>query len=289
MNPLELKYRRRIASIHRLATTVSENGFAWTAKKAWEKASSAWDQLRYKRYFNLESIRTAERRKFAALGFQYDDALVRLNSSLRHFGRPDFNSQEDSIHLLLFSCISLSANITNILEIGTYLGESSVLLSQIFPNSRITTVDLPDDDPILAATYGRNNAAAMREYREKQRRNVFRPGVNFLQTNSFFVPAVLEEKFDLLWIDGGHLYPEIAWDICNAYHLCNRTGWILCDDVIPHERGYRDELSNPDSFKVLEYVSRRTADKVTYFLKRESPKWSANPRKRKYVAVFQKT
>ena len=259
------------------------------AQRAWKKASSVWNEIRYERCFSLESIRATERRKFAELGFQYDDSLIRLNSFLRKLGRPDFNSQEDSIHLLLFSCISLCANITNILEIGTYLGESTVLLSQIFPNSSITTVDLPDDDPILAATYGRNNAAAMREYREKQRRNVSRPAVNFLQKNSFFLSAVLEKKFDLIWIDGGHLYPEIAWDICNAYHLCIRTGWILCDDVILHKRGYRSELSSPDSFKVLEYVSRRTADKVTYFLKRESPKWSANPRKRKYVAVFQKT
>ena len=289
MNLLKLKCLRNIASIHGLATTVSENGFAWTAQRAWRKASSVWDEIRYKPYFSLESIRTTERRKFAELGFQYDNSLVRLNSFLRQLDRPDFNSQEDSIHLLLFSCISLSANITNILEIGTYLGESSVLLSQIFPNSSITTVDLPDDDPILAATYGRNNAAAMKEYREKQRRNVSRAGVNFLQTNSFFVPAVLEKKFDLIWIDGGHLFPEIAWDICNAYHLCIRTGWILCDDVTPHKRGHRNELSSPDSFKVLEYVNRRTADKVTYFLKRESSKWSANPRKRKYVAVFQKT
>jgi predicted O-methyltransferase YrrM len=236
------------------------------AQRVWKKASSVWNEIRYERCFSLESIRATERRKFAELGFQYDDSLIRLNSFLRKLGRPDFNSQ-DSIHLLLFSCIGLSANITNILEIGTYLGESTVLLSQIFPNSSITTVDLPDDDPILAATYGRNNAAAMREYREQQHRNVSRPGVNFLQKNSFFVPAALEKKFDLIWIDGGHLYPEIAWDICNAYHLCIRTGWILCDDVIPHKRGYRSELSSPDSFKVLEYVSRRTADKVTYFLK----------------------
>ena len=259
------------------------------AQRAWKKASSVLNEIRYGRCFSLESIRTTERRKFAELGFQYDDSLIRLNSVLRKLGRPEFNPQDDSIHLLLFSCISLYANITNILEIGTYLGESTVLLSQIFPNSSITTVDLPDDDPILAATYGRNNAAAMREYREKQRRNVSRPAVNFLQKNSFFLSSVLEKKFDLMWIDGGHLYPEIAWDICNAYHLCIRRGWILCDDVIPHKRGYRSELSSPDSYRVLEYVSRRTGDKVTYFLKRESPIWSANPRKRKYVAVLQKT
>ena len=91
-----------------------------------------------------------------------------------------------------------------------------------------------------------------------------------------------------IWIDGGHLYPEIAWDICNAYHLCNLGGWIMCDDVILNRKGLRDQYASTDSSFVLDYVSQRTGEKVIHFLKREGAQWSANPRKRKYVSLMRR-
>ena len=48
-----------------------------------------------------------------------------------------------SIHWLLFCSISNVSSIINILEIGTYDGETTQLLSKIFPNSSIATIDLP--------------------------------------------------------------------------------------------------------------------------------------------------
>ena len=88
-------------------------------------------------------------------------------------------------------------------------------------------------------------------------------------------------------MDGGHLYPEISWDICNAYHLCNNNGWILYDDIIPNQK-YDLGMANSDSYNVLEYIKQRIENKITYFLKRDGAEFSANPLKRKYVALMHK-
>jgi hypothetical protein len=159
----------------------------------------------------------------------------------------------------------------------------------IFPSAEIVTVDLPDDDPIFSTSYQREDPEYLREFKANQEKNLQGDRIEFVKKNSFFLPTMVHRKFDLIWIDGGHLYPEISWDICNAYHLCNPGGWIMCDDVMLNRNGYRDGYVSPDSHEILEYVRDRTNEEVVYFLKRETPKSSANPRKRKHVAILRKS
>jgi len=255
--------------------------------KYWNKALFQWKKMRY----DLAHTRMIERRKFDKAGFQYDESLKKLESILRELGKPDFCLQRGmgSIHWVLFCSISHVSSIENILEIGTFDGETAQLLSKIFPNSNVTTIDLPDDDPIFSRTYQREDAKSREEFRERQKKHLSDTRITFLSKNSFFLPDLVRKKFDLIWIDGGHLYPAIAWDICNAYHLCNPGGWIMCDDVITNSNGLRDGYVSPDSYEILEYIKERTKDEVSYFLKRESPEWSADPKKRKFVAVMRKS
>jgi predicted O-methyltransferase YrrM len=103
------------------------------------------------------------------------------------------------------------------------------------------------------------------------------------------LPAVIQGEFDLVWIDGGHLYPEIAWDICNAYHRVRKGGFLMCDDIIVHPRGVRDAYVSPDAHQVLQYLVTRTSDHLELYLKRLGATWSSDPRARKYVALLNKT
>jgi predicted O-methyltransferase YrrM len=245
----------------------------------------------YERFYDLNQVRKVEIDKFERAGFVYDDSCKKLNLILAELGKPDFASQKGmgSVHWILFCCLNNVAAINRIFEIGTFDGETTLILSKIFPNADIVTMDLPDDDPIFATSYNRENAAYRRDFKERQQRNLSSKRIKFYQKNSFFVQEIIDQKFDLVWIDGGHLYPEVAWDICNAYHLCNPGGWIMCDDVILDRTGETTDYVGPDSREVLEYVRERTGGELTYFLKRESSEWSANPRKRKYVAVMKKS
>lgn len=255
-------------------------------KKYWNRASD----LLHGVFYDLEKIRSLERTKFDALGLDYDAGLKKLDQVLAGLGKPPYGLQDGiaSVHWILFACLSLKSTVRNILEIGTYDGETALVLSRLFPESRITTFDLPENDPIFTSSYHRESDEVRDRFKAEQAKNTSDPRITLVQRNSFFLPDAVKEKFDLIWIDGGHHYPEAAWDICNAYHLCAAGGWILCDDVLPHPKAFRDDYVSNDSFKTLEYARLRTGENVTYFLKRESPRWSANPRKRKFVSLWRK-
>lgn len=255
-------------------------------RKYWSRASDLVRGLGYDR----EKARAEEAAKFAALGFDYAKGRERLDAALKGLGKPPYHLQDGiaSVHWILFACLAAQFPIRNILEIGTYDGETALILSHLFPESRIVTFDLPDDDPIFANSYNRESDEGRARFKAEQSKNTSDPRITLVRKNSFFLADAVGEKFDLIWIDGGHHFPEAAWDICNAYHLCNSGGWILCDDVIPHEKAHRDDYVSGDSFRTLEYARQRTSESITYFLKRESPRWSANPRKRKFVSVWRK-
>jgi predicted O-methyltransferase YrrM len=252
------------------------------------KLSMYWDKLYHESRYDAEGFRKLERRKFAEAGFDYDRGLEKLDQTLAQLGKPPFLDQRGmaSVHWILFSSMSLIYDVKRVLEIGTFDGETTRILSELFVDASVTTVDLPGNDPILANSYRRAEPEQVRMFAERQRVNTRHPRIELIQANSFQVPVAAKGKFDLIWIDGGHLYPEIAWDICNAYHLCNTGGWIMCDDVIPSGKGFRNEYVSTDSSFVLDYVSRRTGEKVVFFMKREGAEWSANPNKRKYVALM---
>ena len=79
-------------------------------------------------------------------GFNRELAISTLNKTLNKiYGK---NYSEDlgmwSEHLVLFAAIKNQApDLSRILEIGTFDGQTSRILSDLFPNSEITTIDLP--------------------------------------------------------------------------------------------------------------------------------------------------
>ena len=64
-----------------------------------------------------------------------------------------------SEHEILFSSISIKNNhiIKNILEIGTHDGYNALILSRLFPNSTIDTIDLPMNDSHYVNNYNKND------------------------------------------------------------------------------------------------------------------------------------
>ena len=232
--------------------------------------------------------------KFAQSGLNYERGLAKLDQLLQEIGRPlNFDDQSmSSIHWILFSCLSDHSPmpIKRILEIGTFDGETTSILSKLFPESQIVTVELPDEDPIFHSSYGRDDTQTLNEFKARLKANLRADNITPLRMNSFFLPGKIEGKFDLIWIDAGHLYPEVAWDICNAYHLCSHNGFIMADDVIAQHWGPRNpHYGSPDSHQVLKYVVARTHETLTYFLKRNSAEWSAVPRRRKFVALLKRS
>ena len=85
-----------------------------------------------------------------------------------------------SEHEIVFSSISLNKNyeIKEILEIGTFDGINALLLSKIFPNARIDTIDLNYEDYNFKNFYNRENKV---EKFVKNRNNIIKKSnINFI-------------------------------------------------------------------------------------------------------------
>jgi predicted O-methyltransferase YrrM len=254
-----------------------------------EKTREAIARIRYGREFSQQAEEQAVRAAIDAAGLDSSKGLQLLNDLLRDsLGRP-FDFGKDSVHWLVFACLcdALPA-VSRILEIGTFDGAFTALLSRLFPTAEITTVDLPESDPLLRSTYRRDADAAYRRFVATRDANLGAPNIRFHQFNSAFLLDRVKGPFDLVWVDGGHLYPEIAWDIAAAHHLCRDGGIVLCDDVISAADGPRTPYVSPDSFRVLDYFAQRTGETLHLFLKRCSFKHAGVPRKRKYVAMMRR-
>ena len=182
-----------------------------------------------KRYYNL--IKSYEQ---VGISSEREKNILRLNKYLGKLGFPKYDEQNGmySEHLVIFSALSISSKIPkNILEIGTHDGRCASILAVLFPQSKITTIDLRDDDPIFKQTYGREKDAEkfikIRNERIKEHKNI-----NFLQTNSLELTYSKHlENQDLIWVDGSHGYPTVTSDITNCLRILSSNGILMCDDV----------------------------------------------------------
>lgn len=244
----------------------------------------------YEKFFlDVKKIAENEEGKFSSAGLSTREGLLRLDTILEKLNRGYFERSVNSVHWLLFSCLSkTNKKFPRILEIGTSNGFGTLLLSELFKSSEIITVDLPNDDPLTRGFYGRKKDDKFEKYLKTQKENTNASNVQLIKTNSFFLLDKLKGPFDLIWIDGGHLYPDVAWDICNAWHLSKKGGYILIDDVIPTKRNHRTKLVSTDSSRVIDYISERANMHITYFLKRINAESESSKYRRKYVAFLEK-
>ncbi len=241
------------------------------------------------REYSIKDIALQEKTKFQSLGFDYDKAEQTLIKALLE--KQEVSADQESmrsIHWQLFAALAEQESIKNVLEIGTYDGETARIMTRLFPQAKIYTIDLPSDDPVFTKTYTRNEENRKQEFIKKRKSNLNHERIFYKEINSFFLPEAFKFKFDLIWIDGGHLYPEVAWDLCNAYHACQSGGWLMIDDILIDSNAIKNEYSGPDGFIAMEYMAERLGTTASYFLKRNKPKYSALSEERKYVGVLQK-
>ena len=242
--------------------------------------------------YDYELILKRENSKMFSIGLDNDKSLKKLNAVLKSLNLNIYDPNRDSVHWKLFSALSLSNNNDNleILEIGTYDGNFTRILSNLFPKANITTVDLPQSDPILRKSYDRENPDAFNKYIKDQTHNIKSDNITLISTNTLFLLDNLKgkKKFDIIWIDGGHLYPEIAWDICKAFYLLKKGGYMLCDNIIKSSKDFKTDYVSTEAFKALNYLDERWDSKNIYFLKRLDSYRLSNIYSRKYVSLIKK-
>ena len=189
-------------------------------------------------YFDRAFLRfeqELERRQeiaFAQLGLNRSRALDKLNQTLQFIYAKNYTEKNGmwSEHLILFAAISASDyKINKILEIGTFTGETTRILSTLFPSSQIKTIDLPFSEILDTKIY--KYETADNKLLTKRNANLqLLSNVTFVETNSLSLINSVD-CYDLIWVDGDHSYPTAAIDIANSIRLLNGGGLAICDDV----------------------------------------------------------
>lgn len=243
----------------------------------------------YKKY-NQNFFKKEQNDIFNYFGLNREEGIKKLTLIKKNL---DFNSRDSGMsseHEVIFSSLSLSKNksITDILEIGTFDGFNALLLSNLFPNSNIDTIDLPENDDDFINFYNRKDNIS----KFIQDRNIIlskNKNINFSPLNSLKL-LNYKKKYDLIWIDGAHGYPVVCIDIINSLHILKENGLILCDDVhLKLNQSNSDIMySSIATYETLNELKKQDLINFRLIYKRLGVEHNCIENKRKFVAIVSK-
>lgn len=222
----------------------------------------------------------------------YGQAFQHLETVLNEAGLPAYNERDGmaSQHWVFIAALTATPP-RRVLEIGTFDARFTRVLAVLFPESEIVTCDLPEHSQLFKNSYRRGSDTARERFLDIRSQNLSCHGnITFIRANSFLLPELERPGFDLIWVDGGHDYPDVSWDACNAWHLAADSGLILFDDLYLHPAAQRGPLIPDfnDSAALLRILESEELCRVTYFPKRLDPQLAADPVLRKHIGVVRK-
>ena len=181
------------------------------------------------------------------LGISLESSEAKVKET-GEFGHKYFS--EGYLPMLYFTIAFLAVkDVKNILEIGTGYGEMAVFLSELISSATIYTIDAPPGDRDYEKWAWRKE----KKYMDMHIENMKKDRIVFIEKNSFFLPSMrLPEMFELIWIDGGHNFPVVAWDTMFAYNRLREGGFMFMHD-------YADDA---DVVKVHSHVSDIIVDET---------------------------
>ena len=119
----------------------------------------------------------------------------------------------------------------------------------------------------------------------------------------FFLPSLDNYKFnndyDLIFVDGNHIFPEVSWDTFFAYNNLKKNGksFLIMDDYLNlnknniYNKGRKEnnvKVSIVDVFKMCEKLKSITKSNYITLLKTHPDKGAkyVYPKKLKSLAIF---
>lgn len=127
-------------------------------------------------------------------------------------------------------------NFKNILEIGSFSGNSARFLIEYFGGAQLTCVD----------TWAGSNEYALSDFVDIEAQfdrfwHQYRDRVRKVKATSNYFFSFNDTKFDLIYVDGSHFSDDVAVDLINSWAALEVGGIMVCDDYIwQHYRRIRD-------------------------------------------------
>ena len=116
----------------------------------------------------------------------------------------------------------------NILKIGSYEGLSTVFFLSTLKNSNIYCVD-----PFIDFEENKDNDFNQVFENFKFNTQMFGQRIRLSKsTSDVFFEKGINEKFDLIYIDGNHHANNVYKDATNSFNLLNKKGLMIFDDFL---------------------------------------------------------
>jgi predicted O-methyltransferase YrrM len=242
---------------------------------------------RHLQRFDTTPFLAEQRAAFDQCDLDWEKSLYAVN---RFFDSRNEIRRDTSQHWEVAAGVVLAGGVKRVLEIGTERGQFTAFLHSLDSRLQVTTVDLPSDNKryITATTAARgdveNELSAIQSTVTERSRNINHlERVRFWEMNSVRL-ALVEEKFDFIFVDGDHTYPVVAIDAINAIRLVQPNGWVLFDDLISEQR-VASEYGGAESTRIVNVLEESGVASVTRFHKRLEALKLVNEVDRKYIAL----
>ena len=222
-------------------------------------------------------------KKFLDLDLDREQGLKLLNSECKYLFQKSYSEFNGmwSEHLVFMAALSSAKRkIETILEIGTFTGETTLILSRLFPDAKIISLDLSHEEIISQGIYA--YAGAKISSLNSSSKNIELKTLNSLKL------IELDVKFDFIWVDGNHVSPYPAIDITNSIRLLNPDGIILCDDVYI-KKSNLDKFSDLSSFQTVNAFAEANVIKLRLINKRLGNKFNNKLTGSKFLAILTKS
>ncbi len=234
--------------------------------------------------FDVSSFLREQEKFFEQVGLNLEDAVQTTKRFFATSARTD-----SSMHYEVVAALVIQKSIRQILEIGTQTGRFTKFIAELAEDVIVTTIDLPAGDVRFDNAIHLNAEAVNVSERlssSHKLRNENLAGlrnVTFREMNSVQL-LNHHETYDLVFVDGDHTFPIVAIDAMNALRLVNETGWILFDDLRPHD-GARSEFGGAETTVLLEVLEAAGIIEVFRFHKRLEANRLYDPSNRKMIAL----
>jgi len=186
----------------------------------------------------------------------------------------DFDNKTLSWHYHLFAGLKKKFILKKIkiLEIGTHNGQFANFLSLIYPEAKIYTIDLPSNDSKFINSYNREKKNYRLKFLRERKTNLDRKNIIFMEMDSSNLLNTFPAKsFDLIWVDGDHLNPQVTMDLMSSIQLLKKNGILLCDDIIRNSN-ISSNLVDTSSYEALQFLNKTKILENHYIFKRISQK-----------------
>ena len=224
--------------------------------------------------------------QFTALGLDFGAAVDRVDELVKVHC---LSRSDNSLHYELFAGISQVCNPQRILEIGTFRGEFTAFLSALFPDAYIETWDLPQESDGDMRSYVDDFEAHYHNQTANRRKNIGgRSNIKQVQRDSTGLCAE-SAAFDLIWVDGDHTFPVVAFDLINALRLSGPRSWIAVDDIKLVEMR-KSVLSSTEAISTVQHLVRSghvTSHLIYKRVGATGRRWRDDNR-RKHIAILKR-